>query len=359
MRNKGIEISNKTKFFILAPAAVSTGGPECLHELGYELKKIFKLDVTMIYLPLNLKNPVHKNYKHFNLKYSNYLEDNKNNILIIPEQFSFLNHSLRFKRIKKIIWWLSIDNYFGFKFRSNYSKYVRSLIKIPYNIISLFNKLFKFKFGIFTIQDYLKIFYKFINFDKEKETNQASAHFTQSHYAYEYLKNKFKNVYQLYDYQSDKIISKSKEKKIKKDIICYSHKSNEFIEFLKEKIDVDFIPLINFNFDQINNVFKKSKIYIDFGYHPGKDKMPREATLFDNCIITNLKGSAKNNIDIPIKKKFKFKEKYENLEKIEALIFEILKNHKFYLKSFKTYKRKILNEKKVFKNQIKKIFYLK
>ena len=35
---------------------------------------------------------------------------------------------------------------------------------------------------------------------------------------------------------------------------------------------------------------------------PWKDKMPREAVLFNNCIITNLKGSAKNNQDIPIKK---------------------------------------------------------
>ena len=27
-------------------------------------------------------------------------------------------------------------------------------------------------------------------------------------------------------------------------------------------------------------------IYLDFGYHPGKDRMPREAALFNNCIIT-------------------------------------------------------------------------
>ena len=36
--------------------------------------------------------------------------------------------------------------------------------------------------------------------------------------------------------------------------------------------------------------------------------MPREAAIFNNCIITNiLKGSAKNKFDIPINKKFKFK----------------------------------------------------
>ena len=43
--------------------------------------------------------------------------------------------------------------------------------------------------------------------------------------------------------------------------------------------------------------------------------MPREAVLFNNCIISNLKGSAKNNNDIPISKKFKFNEKSINIKK--------------------------------------------
>ena len=53
------------------------------------------------------------------------------------------------------------------------------------------------------------------------------------------------------------------------------------------------IELKGFNNKQIINIFKKTKIYLDFGYHPGKDRMPREAVLFNNCIITNKRGSAK------------------------------------------------------------------
>ena len=41
--------------------------------------------------------------------------------------------------------------------------------------------------------------------------------------------------------------------------------------------------------------------------------MPREAVLFNNCIITNKKGSAKNSFDIPIKEKYKFFESQKNL----------------------------------------------
>ena len=95
---------------------------------------------------------------------------------------------------------------------------------------------------------------------------------------------------------------------------------------------------------------------MDFGFHPGKDRMPREAMLFNNCVITNMKGSANNNIDIPIKSKFKFTEKYSNLNNIKILINQIFFNHKKELKNFNNYKKKILNEKKVFEKQVLNIF---
>ena len=60
MNSKRILFSNKSKFFILAPANASTGGPECLHELAFHLKKIFNLKyVYMVYLPTHQKKPIH------------------------------------------------------------------------------------------------------------------------------------------------------------------------------------------------------------------------------------------------------------------------------------------------------------
>ena len=66
---------------------------------------------------------------------------------------------------------------------------------------------------------------------------------------------------------------------------------------------------------------------MDFGYHPGKDRMPREAALFGNCIITNQKGSAKNNLDIPIKSKYKFSEVKTNIPKINKQIERIFNDY--------------------------------
>ncbi len=237
MNSKRILFSNKSKFFILAPANASTGGPECLHELAFHLKKIFNLKyVYMVYLPTHQKKPIHKNYLHFNLKFKNNIEDEKENILIIPEHYSYLKYSLQFKKIKKIIWWLSVDNYFGFRFRAENSKIIRSIIKLPFNLISLMNYLINYRFGIYTFHDYLKTIYKFKRIENEIEIKQATAHLMQSYYAYNYFKEKFQNKHLLYDYQNDEILKISnKSDKHKKNIICYSHKSNKFIGLLKKK----------------------------------------------------------------------------------------------------------------------------
>ncbi len=84
---KKIKINKKTNIYILAPSQTSTGGPECLHQLGFYLKKIFNLkNINMVYLPLNEIKPVHKDFKHYNIKFTNHIEDNEKNILIMPEE---------------------------------------------------------------------------------------------------------------------------------------------------------------------------------------------------------------------------------------------------------------------------------
>ena len=355
---KKIKINKKTIIYILAPSRTSTGGPECLHQLGYYLKKIFSLkNVNMVYLPLNDSKPVHKDYKYYNMNFINYIEDNENNILIIPEMYGMLKFSLNFKKITKIIWWLSIDNYFAFKFNAEYPKLLRSLIKIPVKFISTFNDLTNYQFGIFTYHDYLKTFYKMINIKKQKEVKQASFHLAQSFYAYSFLRKNLENVRLLNDYQNQKKFKVIKYKNTKKkNLICYSHKSNTFLNLIKSRSKAKFIELKNFTSKDIINILKKTKIYMDFGYHPGKDRMPREAVLFNNCIISNLKGSAKNDTDIPISKEFKFSEKSININNIIKKIDKIFLNHEKEFKNFKRYKNLVLNEEKKFRTQILQIF---
>ena len=83
----------------------------------------------------------------------------------------------------------------------------------------MFNRITKYKFGIFTLQEYLQFYYKFIDISEQKEVNQASFHLMQSYYAYDFFKQKLKNIKILYDYQNEKIILNSKNIKHSKKIL--------------------------------------------------------------------------------------------------------------------------------------------
>ena len=102
----------------------------------------------------------------------------------------------------------------------------------------------------------------------------------------------------------------------------------------------------------------KSKIYIDFGYHPGKDRAPREAVLFGNCLITNYKGSAGFYDDVTISNKFKFYEKYQNLKNINKLIYSIFDKYPKYFKDKIKYQKKILKENQNETKQVKNFLKL-
>ena len=92
------------------------------------------------------------------------------------------------------------------------------------------------------------------------------------------------------------------------------------------------------NRKEILDTLIKSKIYIDFGTHPGRDKIPREAVLLGNCILTNKKGSANNPVDISIPDRFKFEETKKNEKILNNIIGEIFNDYsnqfKNFLKSF-------------------------
>ena len=357
--NKSIQVSNNCKIYIMSPANTATGGPEALHQLAYVLQNSLKLNTFIYYIPVSEENPVHKNYEMYSIEFVKEIQDSTENILIIPEYFEFLNLAKKFKKIQKIIWWLSVDNYFGYRFRLKNFKAVRSIIKIPFNLIKLFNFFSLNFFGLYTIQDYLKFMYKFSDLRKHEELSQGTVHLAQSNYALNFLSNKVKNLDLLSDYIRDDFLDNINfEKNKKENCICYNPlKSNNFMkQIIKKNNKIKFIPLIGLTKNQVINSLKQSKIYFDIGSHPGKDRMPREAALLGNCVITNRRGSAKNSEDVFIPEDFKFEENFFNLNKVNNKITSIFDNYEKEYKKFLPYINKILLEKQIFTNQVKKIF---
>ena len=91
--------------------------------------------------------------------------------------------------------------------------------------------------------------------------------------------------------------------------------------------DINWVPLVGMSNDQVLNYLKTSKVYIDFGNHPGKDRLPREAAICGCCIITGKKGAAAFKEDIPISETYKFDDKASSIPYIVEKIRLLLKNY--------------------------------
>ena len=82
-----LKISEDTIFYIVAPACSHTGGPKDLHQLAYELHNLGK-KVFMYYFPIEHTDPVHENYKIYDVPYTKKIADNEKNVLIFGETSS-------------------------------------------------------------------------------------------------------------------------------------------------------------------------------------------------------------------------------------------------------------------------------
>ena len=155
-----------------------------------------------------------------------------------------------------------------------------------------------------------------------------------------------------------KIVSSQDEEIPREKIVVYNPKKGfEFTKKLIQKFpEINFIPLINMSKDEVCTTLKKASVYVDFGDHPGKDRIPREAALLGCCVIISKNGSAKFSKDVQIPDEFKFQKNRNNLELIGRAIYECIENYSVQNAKFDAYRYKIGREKKVFVEEIKSIF---
>lgn len=329
-----LKISKDTKIFVACPANVATGGPEVLHQLVYELNKL-KFNAFMYYYRRTINtHPIHEAYSSYNNNFVDEIDDNANNILIVPETNTALIY--KYQAIQKAIWWLSVDNYFGFL---NSDSKIKKIIKE-----------FLYKFDIYPKQT----IYRF-------KKNEKIVHFVQSEYANQMLKNRGINeALFLGDYLNKYFIEEQTKNldTLKENIVIYNPKKG--IEFTKSIIshakDIQFVPIENMTREEVAQLLSKAKVYIDFGNHPGKDRLPREAAISGCCVITGKDGSAKYYEDVPISDEFKIDAKIKNIPIIIDKIRQCFENYEINSKKFESYRDKIKNEETLFIDNIKSIF---
>lgn len=329
--------------YISCPVHQYTGGPTLAHQLCKILNEQ-NMESMMFYVDNNKKcdDPVHPNYKIFGNPFVTQLSKETTDVLIILETKSSL--LLQFPNAKKYMWWQSVDNFFI----SHFSYYKRLIKWLGYYPISIKKEIKNFK------KNYPEIY-----------NDSSIIHLVQSEYAREFLQSigvDNSRIISLTDYIEDEVIIKSKEERAikRRNIVLYNprkgYKFTKRIIQASKKRNFEFVPLVNMNKDEVIYNLCNSKLYIDFGNHPGKDRFPREAAICGCCIMTGRRGAANNCIDISIDDKYKIEDKNNNIPLIVDTIESIVNDYDERIKDFKVYRDKILGEKKQFENEAKAIF---
>jgi hypothetical protein len=349
-----IKIYSDSIIYVIAPANTATGGPELLHQLVYHLRKDLGVNAYMHYIRRkdNYSSPVHKAYEKYGNPFVDTIEDKEKNILIGAEIDRHIKTIKNYSNIRKYIWWLSVDNFFMSAILTN-----RNIL--VYRAVNKVGNLLLSK-PLVNLEEKI---YKKINFNTElsKKIKGINAHLVQSNYALHYLSTqgilKEKIAY-LSDYLNSNFLEIETDLLSKKNIVVYNPKKGYGFtkKIINEAPDLIFVPIINMTREQAIETLQKAKVYIDFGNHPGKDRIPREAAILGCCVITGKKGSASFYEDVPIPEEYKFDDEENNIPQIINKIKDCFENFEERYKDFDNYRVMIKKEPQRFIEDLKKIF---
>lgn len=333
-----LNIEKDTIFYVVCPANWATGGPEDLHQLCAELRDN-GYRAFMHYLDHNKKkfsSPLHKEYEFFDLPYLDKIENQSKNVVIFPETYCIKLWDKKYKKTQKVVWWLSVTNFFlTLERRQDY--------------LARKNK------------NFIKRLYKNQTIPSVENVKTIDAlHLAHSYFSLDFLRqNNFKILGQIQDYMDDMFYTNEDLIAKKKDIVIYNGvKNGEFLEKIKSRSqDLEWLEMKNMTLAEIADCMIKAKVYVDFGYHPGKEKMPREACLLDCCMIIGKEGSAKYKEDMPIKDEYHFEKEEKNIPQIIDKIRDCLVNYDRKILDFSDYKNVLLKEKETFSADVKHVIF--
>ena len=326
---------NDMRVYVVLPALKKTGGTE----LGHQLVEIFNTeDIEAQVAYIGVKKgvcPLPDAFKEYVSTYEDYrnIKDEENTIVIFSE--IYLNKIDDFKKAKRIVWWMSVDN-----------------CESQMNVLDCL----KSSGLIQTLKWIIKG-----NFIVKKQKYLADLHLYQSEYARLFLqKQGLKNVLPLSDYINDSFFL-SEQKFKKENIALYNPRKGINItkKIISATSDIKWVPLQNLTTKEVGELLRKGKLYIDFGHHPGKDRFPREAVTCGCCVITGRKGAANNSEDIPIPQKYKFQDNLSDISDLKKMIHLCIEDYDKCYPDFDSYRNKIKSEKETFYSEsLKLIEYL-
>lgn len=282
----------RSKVVVLCPSGVVTGGPEALHQLVDSLNRQGR-EAAMFYQPY--APVVAEAYQEYDVPVIDGSDIHSDDLVIIPEIWS--DRVRDFQNVG--LWWLSVD----------WAK-------------------------------------------RDALTCNPRVHLAQSFYAANHLTRHGQKPVMLTDYVN-KAFANYKDKR-KPVIAVNPAKGKSLIEtFKKVAPDLAVLELKGYGREELVNVLNHTMVYIDFGHHPGRDRLPREAAVCGNVVFINNVGAGRVQLDYPVDPHYRFE--WDQLEQLAWDVRNVLDNYDDHFALQEPFRNEIESQKELFDYEVRGI----
>ena len=101
---------------------------------------------------------------------------------------------------------------------------------------------------------------------------------------------------------------------------------------------------------EVSEVLHASKVYVDFGKHPGRDRLPREAALAGCLVMSTNLGAARYWEDMPLPNWYKF----DTLDEVVGKVTELM-DRELPSASQLVYQSWVAKNRSVFKREVEEL----
>jgi hypothetical protein len=354
-------VNSTKRVAIFTPKGLRTGGPEAMHQLHRSLLDEGENSVLVPWPGMKHKKPVHE-YSMYEPNWTTISRLRKSDIVIVPSDLGHLPFWYFFRISKKhiYIWMLAVDFSFEKKFKKyetknyhlhpewqlnrkrkkwieliskfknlDYSRYLKKILKIKLKV-NVNNYLFQ--------SVYARVIFR-------KNTNNYSG----------LMLTDYTNIKQTTNLSDSSFCSCSKNH-----IAYFPGKSKDLIKLILEinyKKDncLHFIPIKNLSSDQVIFLLNRADLYLDMGYFPGKDRLPRESIILNCPVLLAKRGSARYYEDFQLEDRFLLDLTLLNpVSTFEVIIQTISFGKKSNLAAQQDFRNTVLRERNIFKAEVKK-----
>jgi hypothetical protein len=317
------------RIYVICPGGAVSGGPELLHQLVHQLNACGR-DAFITYVPADRAWDTPAPYARYGCPVARYASDEIGVAVVVPETSTRVLRT--FRRATHVVWWLSVDNYRG---RLEYG---------PAGWKVLLRRTFL----------------------SDIPSPRLTVHLFQSAYAREFVGQRFGTSGQmLSDYLAAEFLTGENIPAAvrvasvgRRKAVAYNpSKGMAFTTALmRANPTIEFVPLRGMTREQVRSTLETCAVYVDFGHHPGKDRIPREAAMCGAVVIVGRNGSACYAEDVPISDCYKIRPSLTAVREAGALIEQIFAAYPEHYAAQAPYRDAIAQEPERFRVQVRTIF---